>query len=119
VLEQVNWVVGGKAAQRQARDETDDFAEQDEEAGIIADCAPAGAGDSGWGFGSRSVLSNSSYWLPTRTCAILLWEANMKTQRYWQGTLAIMVIENVDVMGPQHGYGIARRIEQIAITAFR
>ncbi len=32
----------------------------------------------------------------------------------WQGTLAIMVLKTLDVMGPLHGYGIARRIEQIS-----
>jgi PadR family transcriptional regulator PadR len=32
----------------------------------------------------------------------------------WQGTLAIMVLKTLDVMGPQHGYGIACRIEQIS-----
>lgn len=30
----------------------------------------------------------------------------------WQGTLSLMVLKTLDVMGPQHGYGIARRIEQ-------
>ena len=30
----------------------------------------------------------------------------------WQGTLALMVLKTLDSMGPQHGYGIARRIEQ-------
>ena len=30
----------------------------------------------------------------------------------WQGTLALMVLRTLDIMGPQHGYGIARRIEQ-------
>ena len=30
----------------------------------------------------------------------------------WQGTLALMVLETLNAMGPQHGYGIARRIEQ-------
>jgi PadR family transcriptional regulator PadR len=29
-----------------------------------------------------------------------------------QGTLALMVLKTLDTMGPQHGYGIARRIEQ-------
>ena len=29
-----------------------------------------------------------------------------------QGTLALMVLKTLDVLGPQHGYGIARRIEQ-------
>lgn len=32
----------------------------------------------------------------------------------WQGTLAIMVLKSLDAMGPQHGFGIARRIEQIS-----
>ncbi len=32
----------------------------------------------------------------------------------WQGTLALMVLKTLDAMGPLHGYGIARRIEQIA-----
>ena len=32
----------------------------------------------------------------------------------WQGTLAIMVLKTLEVLGPQHGYGIARRIDQIS-----
>ena len=31
-----------------------------------------------------------------------------------QGTLALMVLKTLDVMGPLHGYGLARRIEQIS-----
>ena len=30
----------------------------------------------------------------------------------WQGTLALMILKTIETMGPQHGYGIARRIEQ-------
>jgi transcriptional regulator len=30
----------------------------------------------------------------------------------WQGTLALMVLKTLESMGSQHGYGIARRIEQ-------
>ena len=30
----------------------------------------------------------------------------------WRGTLAIMVLKTLEVMGTLHGYGIARRIEQ-------
>jgi len=30
----------------------------------------------------------------------------------WQGTLALMVLKTLDALGPQHGYGVARRIEQ-------
>jgi transcriptional regulator len=31
-----------------------------------------------------------------------------------QGTLVLMVLRTLDVLGPLHGYGIARRIEQIS-----
>ncbi len=31
-----------------------------------------------------------------------------------QGTLALMVLKTLDVLGPLHGYGVARRIEQIS-----
>ncbi len=30
----------------------------------------------------------------------------------WQGTLALMVLKTIESLGPLHGYGIARRIEQ-------
>ena len=38
----------------------------------------------------------------------------MKKTDVQQGTLALMVLKTLQVMGPQHGYGIARRIEQIS-----
>jgi transcriptional regulator len=31
-----------------------------------------------------------------------------------QGTLDLMVLKTLDSLGPQHGYGIARRIEQVS-----
>jgi transcriptional regulator len=31
-----------------------------------------------------------------------------------QGTLALMILKTLEVLGPLHGYGIARRIEQIS-----
>lgn len=36
----------------------------------------------------------------------------MNKANVWQGTLAVMVLKTLDTMGPLHGYGIARRIEQ-------
>jgi PadR family transcriptional regulator, regulatory protein PadR len=36
-----------------------------------------------------------------------------------QGTLDLMVLKTLDAMGPLHGYGIARRIEQISEEAFQ
>jgi PadR family transcriptional regulator len=44
---------------------------------------------------------------------MLIWPTNMSTKaEVWQGTLALMVLKTLNAMGPQHGYGIARRIEQ-------
>ena len=36
-----------------------------------------------------------------------------------QGTLDLMVLKTLDAMGPLHGYGIARRIEQISEDVLR
>ena len=72
--------------------------------------------------------------LSKRSCVTLIWESNRKRKErtgrpyllcavrkkmgekkdVWQGTLALMVLKTLDVLGPQHGYGIARRIEQIS-----
>jgi transcriptional regulator len=32
----------------------------------------------------------------------------------WQGTLALMILKTLEAMGALHGYGVARRIEQIS-----
>jgi len=36
----------------------------------------------------------------------------MSKTEIWQGTLALMILKTLDTLGPLHGYGIARRIEQ-------
>jgi PadR family transcriptional regulator PadR len=36
-----------------------------------------------------------------------------------QGTLDLMVLKTLDAMGPLHGYGIARRIEQLSEEALQ
>ena len=36
-----------------------------------------------------------------------------------QGTLDLMVLKTLETMGPQHGYGIARRIEQVSGDSLR
>src|SRR5882724_10808030 len=45
-----------------------------------------------------------------------LWPSNRKNMPdkadVWQGTLALMVLKTLQMLGPLHGYGIARRIEQ-------
>jgi PadR family transcriptional regulator, regulatory protein PadR len=44
---------------------------------------------------------------------MLMLVSNMKdTNEVWQGTLALMILTSLEALGPQHGYGIARRIEQ-------
>ena len=36
-----------------------------------------------------------------------------------QGTLELMILKVLDALGPQHGYGIARRIEQVSEQVLR
>ena len=36
----------------------------------------------------------------------------MAKTEVWQGTLALMILRTLESIGPLHGYGIARRIEQ-------
>ena len=54
--------------------------------------------------------------LSQRTYANILLETNMAKEKkdVQQGTLALMVLKTLDVLGALHGYGIARRIEQIS-----
>jgi len=54
---------------------------------------------------------------PNETCHAPCWKPNraMKSKTdVRQGTLALMVLKTLDVLGPLHGYRIARRIEQIS-----
>ena len=53
---------------------------------------------------------------PQDECYHSCWNPNrvMKDTDVRQGTLALMVLKTLDVLGPLHGYGIARRIEQIS-----
>src|SRR3954462_3562366 len=41
-------------------------------------------------------------------------ESTVAKRDVQQGTLALMVLKTLEVLGPLHGYGIARRIEQIS-----
>jgi PadR family transcriptional regulator PadR len=54
--------------------------------------------------------------LPNKNCDTLLLESNWSHMNekadVWQGTLALMVLKTLETLGPLHGYGIARRIEQ-------
>ena len=36
----------------------------------------------------------------------------------WQGTLALKILKTLEALGPLHGYGVARRIEQTSGDAF-
>jgi PadR family transcriptional regulator len=53
------------------------------------------------------LLSNSNH-------VNIMLETNMAKKDVQQGTLALMVLKTLDVLGTLHGYGIARRIEQIS-----
>src|SRR5580658_3608246 len=37
-----------------------------------------------------------------------------KKQDVWQGTMALMILRTLETSGAMHGYGIARRIEQVS-----
>ncbi len=52
-------------------------------------------------------------WKPKRRCYETGFLMKQKAD-VLQGTLALMVLKTLDVLGPLHGYGIARRIEQIS-----
>ncbi len=64
-----------------------------------------------------AVIDHTSCCFPNRGVSYFLWETK-KTMKekadVLQGTLALMVLKTLDVLGPLHGYGIARRIEQIS-----
>jgi PadR family transcriptional regulator PadR len=45
--------------------------------------------------------------------------ANRVKSEVLRGTLDLMVLKVLDAMGPQHGYGLARRIEQISEQVLR
>ena len=49
------------------------------------------------------------------SCAVAKGQTHPETRLdVLQGTLDLMVLQVLDSMGPQHGYGIARRIEQVS-----
>ena len=43
----------------------------------------------------------------------------LKRSEVLQGTLDVMVLKALETMGPLHGYGIARRIEQLSEDVLR
>ena len=47
-------------------------------------------------------------------CNVQRKEPSPKKSEVLQGTLDLMILKTLDVMGPLHGYGIARRIEQLS-----
>jgi transcriptional regulator len=60
-------------------------------------------------------LLQSLYCFPIGKVQRYIWEAHISTENktdVWQGTLVLMVLKTLETMGPLHGYGIARRIEQ-------
>jgi PadR family transcriptional regulator, regulatory protein PadR len=68
------------------------------------------------GFGVAFVLSIWTLQWKRRIFFGMSKEQNTDAQKseVLQGTLDLMVLKVLDALGPQHGYGIARRIEQVS-----
>jgi hypothetical protein len=68
----------------------------------------------------HSWFSGHYLLLSKRKCDMMIPVGNPKSDSMiektdvLQGTLALMALKTLDVLGPLHGYGIARRIEQIS-----
>jgi transcriptional regulator len=76
----------------------------------------------------QSALADA--WIPSLYFAVYLWTFQRNKRIFFamskgknteaqksevlQGTLDLMVLKVLDALGPQHGYGIARRIEQVS-----
>jgi transcriptional regulator len=85
--------------------------------------------DSSERFTGHPEINGSRYWLfipvafPMKLCHSSVGNPvekrsvlnHMKQKKdVQQGTLALMVLKTLDVLGPLHGYAVARRIEQIS-----
>ena len=68
------------------------------------------------GDSSHFVAHLWTFQLKKRTFLGMSKEQNTEAQKseVLQGTLDLMVLKVLDALGPQHGYGIARRIEQVS-----
>jgi PadR family transcriptional regulator, regulatory protein PadR len=81
--------------------------------------SPGSFPESSSGLDARKIAPN--FLLLSKRNRAILPVGNLKVDPFMkekpdvlQGTLALMVLKTLDVLGPQHGYGIARRIEQIS-----
>src|SRR5258706_15627341 len=69
-----------------------------------------------------SHSQRASYlWTLQRRNGSFLWSAQRKSDmteakksEVLQGTLDLMILKTLHALGPQHGFGIARRIEQVS-----
>jgi len=78
----------------------------------------------------RRQLALADAWILSPYFAVYIWTCQRKKRIFYvmskgknieaqksevlQGTLDLMVLKVLDALGPQHGYGIARRIEQVS-----
>src|ERR1700744_5000417 len=72
-----------------------------------------------WPEGGAVSMPALSYCFPKGIVAYSFWKPRgdvpmPEKSDVPQGTLALMVLKTLDLLGPLHGYGIARRIEQIS-----
>src|SRR5271163_3205834 len=70
----------------------------------------------GWVQRDQSPALVMSYCIPIRKRVRVVRVDHMRgmgeKKDVWQGTLALMALKTLETLGPLHGYGIARRIEQ-------
>jgi transcriptional regulator len=66
---------------------------------------------------TREPVQFGDHWpqifiLSSNTSTAIVCQYVMAKTEVWQGTLALMILRTLETLGPLHGYGIARRIEQ-------
>lgn len=57
--------------------------------------------------------------IPKETCYLTPMAMTKDRSEVLQGTLDLMVLKTLDALGPLHGYGVARRIEQLSDDLLR
>jgi PadR family transcriptional regulator, regulatory protein PadR len=67
----------------------------------------------------RAPYRHSRIDIPKDACYAHLCTPMEEKSEILQGTLDLMVLKTLDALGPLHGYGIARRIEQISEDVLR
>ena len=69
------------------------------------------------------TVTHASLWTFQRRlailCAMAKGKSDVKNTEVLQGTLDLMILKTLQAMGPLHGFGIARRLEQLSEAVLR